>query len=214
MKRAVVALTAVLALAAAAHADDMVVQPADRDVSPPGVMPIPPGPLLREPAAPAPPDPPRWRRYVLPQTTDAATFAVPGLTIHLSGVAAPAPTETCTTVDGETWPCGATALFTLRRFLHGRGIECYFPYPEGATDVTAPCRIGREDIALWLLQNGWARSDRLSTDRYRAAALAAACGRLGIWRGSVAPADCAGAGQAASSPASALAISARVSGMP
>jgi endonuclease YncB( thermonuclease family) len=176
----------------AARADDsLIVQPADRDVSPPGVMPVPSGPLVRETVPPKPPDPPRWRRYFLPQTPDAATFVVPGMTIHVSGVTAVPSTGTCAASDGSSWPCGETALFAFRRFLHGRAVECYFPAVAGAGEVTAPCRVGRQDIGLWLLQNGWAQASDLATDAYRLAAKAAACKALGIWRGSGAPADCA-----------------------
>ena len=47
-------------------------------MTPPGVTPGPAGdgPLIREPVPPPPPEPPRWRRFFLPVTTDAATFAV------------------------------------------------------------------------------------------------------------------------------------------
>ena len=191
MKGAALALLVLLAPGAPlAMADDMVVKPADRNVSPPGVMPIPAGPLLREAVPPRPPEPPRWRRFVLPQTPDAGTFVVADATVHVSDVAPLARDETCVVADGSQWPCGASALFALRRFLHGRAVECYFPYVEGESEVTAPCRVGRQDVGLWLLQNGWARASDLATDEYRAAVKAAACGGLGVFRGVPAPGDC------------------------
>jgi endonuclease YncB( thermonuclease family) len=78
----------------------------------------------------------------------------------------------------------------LRRFLHGRAVECYFPQVEGVDEVTAPCRVGRQDIGLWLLENGWARPNAIATDDYRGAATTAACDRLGLHRGETAPGDC------------------------
>jgi len=188
----VFALVAFLAGAgASAVADDaLMVQPAERDVSPPGVMPIPAGPLVRELVPPPPPEPPRWHRYFLPQTPNAATLVVPGMTIRISGVAAPPPTATCATADGGTWPCGTTALFALRRFLHGSAVDCYFPHAEEADEVVAPCRAGGKDMGLWLLQNGWARTDVLATEDYRAAEKTAACTARGLWRGTAAPGDC------------------------
>lgn len=174
-----------------AVADDTIVQPADRDVSPPGVMPIPSGPLVREPVPPSPPEPVRWRRYFLPATSDAGTFRVPGLTIRISGVTPPSRAEMCGAADSSSWPCGSSALFAFRRFLHGHAVECYFPQSEGVTEVTAPCRVGRQDVGLWLLQNGWARAGDLATDDYRAAGKAAACSGIGLFRGVPPPGDCA-----------------------
>jgi endonuclease YncB( thermonuclease family) len=172
-------------------ADDVVIQRAERDVSPPGVMPLPSGPLVREPVPPTPPEPARWRRYSLPATTDAGTFRVQGLTIHISGVTPPTRSDVCETTNSGSWPCGASALFAFRRFLHGRAVECYFPEVEGVHEVTAPCRVGRQDIGLWLLQSGWVRPSGIATDQYRTAAKAAECAALGLYRGETAPGDCA-----------------------
>ena len=36
------------------------------------------------------------------------------------GVVAPKPAETCKRQDGADWPCGKTALHSLRMFLGGR----------------------------------------------------------------------------------------------
>ena len=189
------ALAAVFAIAAAAADADDIVQPADRDVSPPGVMPLPPGPLIREPVPPRPPDPPRWRRYFLPQTTDAATFSVKDATIRIARVTPPAAGDTCPAADGNAWPCSQSALYALRRFLHGRAIECFFPYAEGVADVTAPCRVGNTDLGLWLLTAGWARPSKLATDAYVAASNTARCERRGIWRSAAPPASCPPPGQ-------------------
>jgi endonuclease YncB( thermonuclease family) len=182
----------VLALfAAPAYAED-IVAPAVRDVTPPGMTPGPrvDGPLVREPVPPRPPDPPRWRRYFLPATTDAATFATGRLTIHISGVTPPPPDRACMLADGTTWACGRTALFSLRRFLRGRAVECLLPYIEGEADVTAPCRVVKTDLALWLLQQGWATPSDVATDEYRAASLQAQCAGAGLWRDTPRPDTC------------------------
>jgi endonuclease YncB( thermonuclease family) len=181
-----------LSLSSPVSAEVVIVQPATRDVTPPGVMPAPAGegPLIREPPPPRPPPAPRWRRYALPATLDAATFRVRSVTIRIAGVTPPSATETCRLADDAAWPCGASALLAFRRFLHGRSVECFFPYEEGVADVTAPCRIGRIDLALWLLAAGWARPSDLATDVYRQAAVDARCARLGIWRGATPPEFC------------------------
>jgi endonuclease YncB( thermonuclease family) len=146
---------------------------------------------VRVPVPARPPDPPRWRRFFLPQTSDAATFQADGKAIHIAGVKPPAVDETCPSRDGgEAWPCGRIALYSLRMFLHGRAVECYFPYVDGAADITAPCRVGSTDLGEWLLRQGWATADDLATDAYRSVADEAKCARRGLWRGTPAPERC------------------------
>jgi endonuclease YncB( thermonuclease family) len=187
------ALLALVLMVSPASAEDAV-QPAVRDVTPPDMTPGPKvdGPLIREPVPPRPPDPPRWRRYFLPVTTDSATFVTAKLTIHISGVTPPSPDLTCTLADGTTWACGRVALFSLRRFLRGRAVECLLPYIEGTAEVTAPCRVVKTDLAQWLLEQGWARPSDIATDEYRAASLHAQCAGAGIWRDTPQPDSCPG----------------------
>jgi endonuclease YncB( thermonuclease family) len=185
------ALSAPTALAESGKVE--IVQPADRNVTPHGVTPGPSvdGPLVRVPAPPKPPEPPRWQRFFLPETIDAATFKIGDDTIRVSGVTPPPADQVCKRADGSDWPCGESALHNLRMFLHGRAVECYFPFVEGAADVVAPCRVGGIDIGSWLLTQGWARPDNLATDEYRHLAEAARCARRGIWQGETPPASCA-----------------------
>jgi endonuclease YncB( thermonuclease family) len=173
----------------------VVVPPPSRDVTPSGATRAPPGdgPLLREAVPPPPPDPPRWRRFFLPATIDAATFKAGDLTIRISGVTPPTADQTCPATDGEAWPCGRTALFALRMFLRGRAVECYFPRPDGVADITAPCRVGKTDLGMWLLEQGWVKPDAIATDDYRKAARRAECVGRGLWRG-ISPTDCATSG--------------------
>lgn len=187
MKRAwLVLLLAVLALPAMAQE---AASPTIRNVTPPDITPGPKvtGPLER---VPEPPPKARWWRFFLPETIDAATFRKDGKTIRIAGVEPPPVTATCPVSGGQPWPCGQTALLSLRLFLRGRAIECYFPDPGSVTSITAPCRVGTSDIGLWLLTEGWARPDDLATDQYRSAATAAVCAQRGVWRGQPPPADC------------------------
>lgn len=169
-----------------------IVAPATRNVTPPGMMPAPEGegPLIREPVPPRPPEPARWRRYFLPATTDAGTFLVKAQTIRVAGVIPPAIDEVCHLADASEWPCGRSALYSLRMFLRGRAVECFFPPPEGATEIIAPCRVGKTDLGLWLLGQGWARPSDLATSEYLTASIAARCVGAGIWRGGGKPEIC------------------------
>lgn len=171
------------------------VQPAQRDVTPPGMTPGPPrtdAPLVREAAPPQPAEPAQWRKYELPETTNATTFKVSGKTIRIAGVVAPEPGETCKRQDGADWPCGQTALHSFRLFLGGRPIECFFPYADSAVDITAPCRVGKVDLGLWLLRTGWAKPGAYATEEYLKASELAHCNRRGLWRGEVTVPACPG----------------------
>jgi len=177
-------LVAVATAAAAQQPGLEIVAPPSRDVTPPGVTPGPTadGPLFREPIPPPPPAPPRWRKFFLPKTSDAATIHVDERTIRISGVTAPAADAVCRRQDGTTWPCGRAALFAFRMFIGGRAVECYFPGLEDAVDITAPCRIGRTDLGQWLIQQGWVMPGDLATDEYRKASEEARCARRGLWQ--------------------------------
>jgi endonuclease YncB( thermonuclease family) len=186
---ALLCLGAVLAALPAAAQET--VPPPSRDVTPPEMTPGPKvdGPLSREPTPPTPPAAARWQRFFLPATSDAATFVIDKRTIHIAGVEPPPVNATCPVQGAEAWPCGRMALTSLRMFLRGRAVECYFP-PGDATDITAPCRVGTSDIGLWLLDEGWGRPNDLATDDYREATHTAVCGKRGIWREQKPDADC------------------------
>jgi endonuclease YncB( thermonuclease family) len=173
-----------------------VVPRASRNVTPPGVTPGPEvdGPLVREALPPPPPEPAKWRRFPLPETTDAATFRANRVTIRVSGVDPVPVDQVCRRAGGEEWPCGRTALHSLRMFLRGRAIECYLPPLGQAVEAIAPCRVGQTDLGAWLLRQGWATPNDYATDEYRAAALDGRCHRLGMWQGTTADGTCPATG--------------------
>jgi hypothetical protein len=186
-----VAMLAVLAAivvsppAAAQEPSPEIVAPAARDVTPPGITPAPSGsgPLIREPIPPAPAQPPRWRRFFLPKTTDAATFHTDNRIIRIADVVALASDTHCRQTNGRAWPCGRTALYSLRMFLRGRAVECLFPRSDPATEIIAPCRVGETDLGLWLLSQGWVGAGEFASEEYKEASSAARCARRGLWRG-------------------------------
>ncbi len=98
--------------------------------------------------------------------------------------------KVCRRASGEEWPCGRTALISLRMFLHGRAIECYLPPIGKAVEAIAPCRVGQTDLGAWLLSQGWGTPNDYATDEYRAAAVEGRCERHGMWQGSAADGTC------------------------
>ncbi|MFK0690014.1 thermonuclease family protein [Mesorhizobium sp. IMUNJ 23033] len=149
--------------------------PHSRSIDPEMVAPPPltPEELQRvEPRAPlsdlalaGPPKPPKlkmpddWNGTKLfqPVASAAGVIEAKGYSVALSGVDVVGQDETCTD-DGKDWACGIRARTAFRAFLRGRAVVCTVP-PEGGRDViTAECRIGKQDVGQWLVENGWARA--------------------------------------------------------
>jgi endonuclease YncB( thermonuclease family) len=183
-----------------------------RNVTPPGVTPGPKvtGPLVQI----APPPRPEKRaraeedkpkRLYRPNIAAAGLIGTSDGPIRLAGIEAPGPDELC---GAAGWHCGRMARAALRQFIRGRAIEC--DVRPGTDRIADPalCRVGGQDIAEWLVEQGWARPDGGS---YSAAADKAQAERLGLWGDG--PGDRQAAAPA-SSPDSALEISPLVSPMP
>ena len=192
-----------------------------RDVTPAGIMPGPAitGPLVRvNPPYPLPrqPPPPRVERIYHPMVMAAGIIKARGRDIALAGVDAPAFAAKC----GEAaaaWPCGRMARAALRRFIRGRAIECIVP--RGADEIPSPadCSVGGESLSAWLVAQGWAEA---ADEAYLGVGRRAREARLGIWAearpgGQPEALDAESPAAAPeSSPDSAAAIRARVSGTP
>jgi endonuclease YncB( thermonuclease family) len=107
---------------------------------------------------PKPKAPGEWKGKPLfqPVATAAGTIEAKGHTIAISGIDIVEPDETCTDPAGKSWSCGQAARTAFRAFLRGRAITCGAPQGTGPA-ATAACRIGKQDLGAWLVENGWAR---------------------------------------------------------
>lgn len=153
-----------------------------RDVSPEGVFsgPVAPSRPPERVMAPEPePEAQPTKRYFRVVVEDAGTLRAGRRTIRLAGIEAPAADATCTDEAGTEWPCGRAARAQLNLFLRGRAIDCA-TVSEGNEAITATCRTGGEDIAAWLVDQGWARAGEES--RYSDAARAARSDGRGLFQ--------------------------------
>lgn len=69
------------------------------------------------------------------------------------------PDEQCSSADGSSWPCGMVARTAFRNWLRGRAIECIVGEPAASGTVISDCRLGKQDVALWLVENGLASAE-------------------------------------------------------
>mgnify|MGYP003659514031 CR=1 FL=1 len=140
-----------------------------RNVSPEGVF---TGPVMRsrplpraDTASPGNPDRPpepakaKTERFFRVQVLDAGTLRSGERRIGLAGIDAPAADATCKEEGGGQWPCGRAAKAALTLFLRGRSIDCD-KVEGGATSIVTTCRSGGDDLAAWLVGQGWAGADR------------------------------------------------------
>jgi endonuclease YncB( thermonuclease family) len=113
-----------------------------------------------------------------PVATAAGVLDAAGYHINLADIDPVAKDETCPRSGGGAWPCGLVARTAFRAWLRGRAMTCNVPAAKGA--VITSCTVGDDDPALWLVENGWARSD---DPRYRDAVDKAKDGKRGMFGG-------------------------------
>jgi endonuclease YncB( thermonuclease family) len=88
----------------------------------------------------------------------AGVIEAKGQSLTVFGIEVVKPDETCSDSAGKSWPCGARARTTFRGFLRGRAVVCAAPEKTGGGKDAAQCKVGRQDIGEWLVENGWARA--------------------------------------------------------
>lgn len=158
-----------------------------RDEPPPQPTDMPPQPepeptpqAQPEPQPTPPPttaDPKRiFHRAVAVTATD---FEADGMRISLAGVESLPFEETCS-LGTVSAPCGAQARTALRGWLRGRSLSCDVPADAREGGVEATCHVGSEDVARWLVMQGWARP--VPGGAYESAAQAARRDERGLWR--------------------------------
>jgi endonuclease YncB( thermonuclease family) len=86
----------------------------------------------------------------------------------------------CTSAEGARWTCGQRAYMALRALLAGRPITCSFK--PISVPPKAVCSVDDQDIAQFLLREGWAELPIDLTDHaYVEASELAHSKGLGIW---------------------------------
>jgi endonuclease YncB( thermonuclease family) len=110
-------------------------------------------PLKREPFGPPVP---RGTLLYRPVAPAAGEIAADGYTVRLAGIKVTPADRTCSDEAGKQWPCGAMARTAFRAWMRGRAAAC--DVPSKPTGITTHCTLDGEDMALWLVRNGWAES--------------------------------------------------------
>ena len=118
---------------------------------------------------------------------DADTLQIGDSRYRLYGADAVEAHQMCRKPDGTAWPCGPQATAALSDFLQGREVSC--EAWQGRRDVydrlIAICHAGADDLAEWLVKNGWAVADPDANRLYNYTAVERTAKFLGkgIWSG-------------------------------
>lgn len=113
---------------------------------------------------------------------DGDTIEADGVVITLGGIKARDTDEKCKDGTGRTWPCGVQARTALTRLIHGRAVACAVPGSGQQKALTTRCKVGRIDLSIWMVTQGWAEPTPPKDPRLADAAQAAQKKKLGIWR--------------------------------
>jgi endonuclease YncB( thermonuclease family) len=110
-------------------------------------------PLKREPFGPPVP---QGTLLYRPVAAAAGEIEADGHDVRLAGIEVTPADRTCKDDNGKKWPCGTMARTAFRAWIRGRAASC--DVPSHAGEITTHCTLDGEDMALWLVRNGWAES--------------------------------------------------------
>lgn len=128
-------------------------------------------------------EPPRRKRYYRVIVQDAGTLKTGNHIIRLKGITVRDEDETCEDANGESWPCGSRARTALTQLIRGRAVVCDLPPGGDRPAFSTRCRIGKTDLSLWMVEQGWAKPATEHNDKMARARDKAKQAQLGLWGG-------------------------------
>ncbi|TKT70866.1 thermonuclease family protein [Afipia massiliensis] len=126
----------------------------------------------------------------IPNVVDADTIYLNGERVRLQGIDAPETDQTCLNATGQPFKCGLEARTALETRFGNRPWTCR-PFGKDRYDRTlAKCSVDGQDVARWLVREGWALAFRRYSTDYVQDETAARDAHSGLWKGSfIAPWD-------------------------
>jgi endonuclease YncB( thermonuclease family) len=117
------------------------------------------------------------------QVIDGDSLRLNGTEIRLHGIDAPEYRQACEDASGLSYPCGKQAAAALRGILRGRDVACSSIETDRYGRAVSTCKIGEEDIARDMVQQGWAVAYVRHGSGYVGDEAQARKARRGIWSG-------------------------------
>lgn len=91
-----------------------------------------------------------------PLVLGAGLLSFSGRNLELAGIEPTPANRFCGTANGGQWPCGMIARTAFRALIRGRALECDVDDAEWEGTAVAHCALNGDDLARWLVAQGWA----------------------------------------------------------
>ena len=114
---------------------------------------------------------------------DGDTLEIREKRFRLFGIDAPEGRQLCTMPDGKSWPCGRRAAFALADHIGERTVTCEPTGKRSWDRLVARCFLAREDLAAWLVREGWAVAEPRFSTEYLPQEDDARHALRGLWQG-------------------------------
>jgi endonuclease YncB( thermonuclease family) len=110
---------------------------------------------------------------------DGDTLEMQGQVVRLYGIESLEQDQMC--LNGNNpWPCGQEAANSLAAFIGGQPVRCQ-TMRNMSGYILGVCDLNGDDLAAWMVSNGWAFADRSITNDYVPAEDSAEVAGLGVW---------------------------------
>lgn len=92
-----------------------------------------------------------------PLVIGAGRLSFGGRNLELAGIDPTPADRFCRDASGEGyWPCGMMARTAFRNHLRGRAVHCDIDSREWEGTAVTTCSLNNNDLAAWLVEQGWA----------------------------------------------------------
>ena len=112
---------------------------------------------------------------------DGETLEMQGQVVKLFGIDALEADQICLN-GNRPWPCGAESGRSLSGLIGGQPVRCQ-TIRNVSGYVLATCDLNGDDLAAWMVANGWAFADRSASGDYVPYEETAQSAREGAWSG-------------------------------
>jgi endonuclease YncB( thermonuclease family) len=102
--------------------------------------------------------------------------------IRIVGIDAPEQDQTCRRAGAE-WPCGTAASAAMAELVKDKRVTCDLTGRHSYGRPLGRCRIGKTDLAAWMVAQGWAVVDPRFEQTYLPQQAEAKAARRGVWAG-------------------------------
>ena len=117
---------------------------------------------------------------------DADTIVLNGAKVRLNGIDAPEMRQNCEDINLKMYACGVVSKRALQNVIEMTSneiVQCQYLGKDAYGRMIGDCSIGKININMWLVENGWALAYRKYSKKYVENENSAKNNLVGIWSG-------------------------------